>query len=101
MSDPLASSNPVPLTDVRGGSHGLAVGYEQARALASSYDGAGNRLRDWAGTGGRVLCNGDLLESALLSPRLVRRGRAGRARGDDRSRRRPGRVGRLGDRRRC
>ena len=69
MSDPLASSNPVPLTDVRGGSHRLAVGYEQARALASAYDGAGNRLRDWAGTGGRVLCNGDLLESALLSPK--------------------------------
>jgi len=62
-------SDPVPLIDVRGGSHGVAVGYEQARALASAYDGAGNRLRDWAGTGGRVLCNGDLLESALLSPR--------------------------------
>ena len=59
----------MPLTDVRGGSHGLAVAYEQARALASAYDGAGNRMRDWAGAGGRVLRDGDLLESALLSPR--------------------------------
>ncbi len=58
----------VPITQVRGGSHGLAVAHERARALASTYDGAGNRMRAWAGTGGRVLRDGDLLESALLAP---------------------------------
>jgi len=61
-------SDPVPLTDVRGGSHGLAVSYDRARALATSFDTAGNRMRGWAGTGGKVLRNGDLLESALVSP---------------------------------
>ena len=61
-------SDRVPLTGVRGGSHGLAASYEHARALASSFDGAGNRMRDWARAGGRVLRNGDLVESALLAP---------------------------------
>ena len=63
-----AVSDRVPLTGVRGGSHGLAASYEHARALASSFDGAGNRMRDWARAGGRVLRNGDLVESALLAP---------------------------------
>ena len=61
-------SDRVPLTGVRGGSHGLAASYEHARALASSFDGAGNRMRDWARAGGRVLRDGDLVESALLAP---------------------------------
>lgn len=63
MSEPT-----VPITEVRGGSHGLAVGYERARDLAATFDTAGDRMRGWAGTGGRVMRNGDLLESSLLSP---------------------------------
>ena len=63
MSEPT-----VPITEVRGGSHGIAVAYERARALAATFDTAGNRMRGWAGTGGRVMRNGDLLESSLLSP---------------------------------
>ncbi|MEO5851628.1 MAG: hypothetical protein ABIQ15_03865 [Nocardioides sp.] len=62
------SETPVPITDVRGGVGGLAVGYERARALAATFDTAGNRMRGWAGAGGRVLRDGDLLASALLSP---------------------------------
>ena len=61
-------SDRVPITGVRGGSHGLAASYEHARALASSFDGAGNRMRDWARAAGRVLRDGDLVESALLAP---------------------------------
>jgi Alpha/beta hydrolase len=62
-------SGSVPVvTEVRGGSAGLAVSYERARGLATAFATAGNRMRGWAGTGGRVLRDGDLLESALLSP---------------------------------
>jgi hypothetical protein len=57
-----------PITDVTGGSHGQVVAYEHALALADDYDVAGGRMRDWAGRGGQTLANGDLLESALLSP---------------------------------
>jgi hypothetical protein len=58
----------VPIVEVRGGSHGVAVSHEEARALAATYDRAGDRMREWAVTGGRVLLDGDLLASALLSP---------------------------------
>ncbi len=57
-----------PITDVTGGSHGQVVAYEHALALADDYEVAGGRMRDWAGRGGQALANGDLLESALLSP---------------------------------
>ena len=56
------------VTDVTGGSHGMTVACEHAMALATDYDAAGDRMRDWAGRGGRVMRDGDLLESALLSP---------------------------------
>ena len=38
------------------------------RALADTYDSAGDRMRDMARLGGRTLGDQDLLESSLLSP---------------------------------
>ena len=46
----------------------MTVACEHALALAADYDTAGDRMRDWAGHGGRVMSDADLLESALLSP---------------------------------
>jgi hypothetical protein len=57
-----------PITDVTGGSHGMAVAYDHALALAGDYDSAGRRMRGWAGRCGGVLLDADLLESAPLSP---------------------------------
>lgn len=57
-----------PITDVTGGSGGLAANYDRVRDLADGFDLAGNRMRAWAGAGARTLGNGDLIESALLSP---------------------------------
>lgn len=57
-----------PSTSVRGGSHGLLAGYAGMHALAAAYDRAGNGMREQAAHGGRVLADGDLLASALLSP---------------------------------
>ncbi len=57
-----------PILDVTGGSHGMTVASEHALGLADDYDGAGDRMREWATSDGRVLLDGDLLESALLSP---------------------------------
>ncbi len=56
------------VTGVTGGSHGMTVACEHALTLASDYDEAGSRMREWAGHGAQVLLDGDLLESALLSP---------------------------------
>lgn len=56
------------ITEIRGGSDGLAATYDKVRALATTYDAAGNLMRDWAAIGGRTMANGDLLESAILSP---------------------------------
>ncbi|MFN8195419.1 MAG: hypothetical protein U0R80_14185 [Nocardioidaceae bacterium] len=64
MSDP----TPVAPGTVTGGSHGMAATYAHVRALASDFEAAGNRMRDQAGLGGRTLADGDLLESAVLSP---------------------------------
>ncbi len=58
----------VPITGVTGGSGGLAATYAAVLALAATYDTAGNRMRGWAGLGARTLTNGDLVESAVLSP---------------------------------
>ena len=58
----------VPPSGVTGGSHGLAAGYAAVRALASTYDTEGNRLRSQAGLGARTMADDDLLESALLAP---------------------------------
>ncbi len=64
MSDP----TPVPPSSVTGGSHGMAATYDRVRGLAASYDTAGNRMRDQARLGARTMADGDLLESAILSP---------------------------------
>ena len=61
-------TGPVPITGVTGGSEGLAATYARVLGLAAQFDTAGNRMRDWAGLGARTLGNGDLLESAVLSP---------------------------------
>jgi hypothetical protein len=57
-----------PILDVTGGSHGMTVACEHALGLADAYDRAGDRMREWATSDGRVLLDGDLLESAVLSP---------------------------------
>jgi hypothetical protein len=61
-------SDPPPILDVTGGSHGLTVAYDHALGLADAYDSAGDLMRAWAADDGAVLVDGDLLESALLSP---------------------------------
>lgn len=63
-----AGVRPVPITGVTGGSDGLAATYAKVLALATTYDTAGNQMRDWAELGGRTMRNGDLIESAILSP---------------------------------
>ncbi len=55
-------------SEVRGGVAGLAAQYADMRDLATTFDRAGARLRDQLALGGRVLADGDLLASALLSP---------------------------------
>lgn len=61
-------NDPARITGVAGGSDGVTATYERVLDLATSYDSAGNRMRGWAADGARTLANGDLLESALLSP---------------------------------
>ncbi|MCW2845799.1 MAG: hypothetical protein JWN22_3715, partial [Nocardioides sp.] len=63
-----ADPHPVPITGVTGGSEGIEATYSHVLALATTYDTAGNQMRDWAGIGARTLRNGDLVESAILSP---------------------------------
>jgi hypothetical protein len=53
---------------VTGGAGGVAASYAAARELADAFDAAGDRLREWAGSGLRVLGDPDLLESGLLAP---------------------------------
>ncbi|MCR6032479.1 hypothetical protein GGQ22_13665 [Nocardioides sp. zg-579] len=63
------SGSEVPeVTEVTGGSHGLAAAYAAVRALADDYDRAGDRLRGWAEVGRRTALDDDLLESAALAP---------------------------------
>ncbi|MCW2795373.1 hypothetical protein [Nocardioides sp.] len=64
----MTTNGPATITGVSGGVDGLAATYDQVLALATSYDAAGNRMRAWAGSGVRAMTNGDLLESAPLSP---------------------------------
>jgi hypothetical protein len=66
MSD--RSTDWPPILDVTGGSHGMTVASEHALGLADAYAGAGDRMREWATRDARVLLDGDLLESAVLSP---------------------------------
>jgi hypothetical protein len=56
------------ILEVAGGSHGLEASYGAMRALADTYDEAGDRMRGMARVGGRTAVDADLLESAVLSP---------------------------------
>ena len=62
------TDDPAVILEVSGGSHGLEASYDAMRALADTYDSAGDRMRDMARLGGRTLGDRDLLESSLLSP---------------------------------
>lgn len=62
------SDRPPPITSVTGGVGDLAAVFERCLQLADDYDAAGDRLRDWAGTGPRTLADPDLVASAIVSP---------------------------------
>ncbi|WP_372736881.1 alpha/beta hydrolase [Nocardioides sp.] len=53
---------------ITGGSAGLEAMYAAVRALAETFDRAGDRLREVALEGARLAGDADLLESSLLSP---------------------------------
>lgn len=57
-----------PIESVSGGSHGVEAGYEQLLALVERYERQAGEFMEMAGLGARVMANGDLLESAILSP---------------------------------
>ena len=57
-----------PIESVSGGSHGVEAGYEQMLALAERYERQASDFVEMAGLGARIMANGDLLESAILSP---------------------------------
>ena len=57
-----------PIESVSGGSHGVEAGYEQMLALAERYERQAGDFVEMAGLGARIMANGDLLESAILSP---------------------------------
>lgn len=57
-----------PIESVSGGSHGIRAGYEQMLALAERYERQAGAFVEMARLGARIMGNGDLLESAILSP---------------------------------
>jgi hypothetical protein len=57
-----------PIESVAGGSHGIEAGYDQMLALADRYEQQAGDFVAMAGLGVRVMADGDLLESAILSP---------------------------------
>ena len=57
-----------PIESVSGGSHGVAAGYEQMLALADRYERQAGDFVEMAALGARVMADGDLLESSILSP---------------------------------
>jgi hypothetical protein len=57
-----------PIESVSGGSHGIEAGYDQMLALAGRYERQAGDFVAMAGLGARVMADGDLLESAILSP---------------------------------
>ena len=57
-----------PIESVSGGSHGVEAGYDQMLALAERYERQAGDFVDMAGLGARAMADGDLLESAVLSP---------------------------------
>lgn len=64
----MSESTLPPIESVSGGSHGVRAGYEQMLALADTYETRAADFKEMAGLGARVLADGDLLESAVLSP---------------------------------
>lgn len=56
------------ITQVEGGVGGLAAAYQDVRALADTYDAAGDVMRGWARLGVDTLADAELLSSAILSP---------------------------------
>lgn len=57
-----------PIESVSGGSHGVRAGYEQILALAERYERQAGDFVEMAGLGVRIMADGDLLESSILSP---------------------------------
>lgn len=57
-----------PIESVTGGSHGVRAGYEQMLALAERFECQAGAFVDMAGLSVTVMADGDLLESAILSP---------------------------------
>lgn len=64
----MSSNTLPPIESVSGGSHGVQAGYEQMLALAERYERHAGDFVEMAGLGARVMANGDLLESSILSP---------------------------------
>lgn len=64
----MSSGTLPPIESVSGGSHGVEAGYEQMLALAERYETQAGDFLEMAGLGARIMANGDLLESAILSP---------------------------------
>jgi len=68
VSDSGGSGDGAVILQVSGGSHGLEASYAAMRALADTYDDAGDRMRGFARDTGRAAVDEDVLESAVLSP---------------------------------
>lgn len=64
----MSSGTLPPIESVSGGSHGVQAGYEQMLALAERYERQAGDFVEMAGLGARIMANGDLLESSILSP---------------------------------
>lgn len=56
------------ITQITGGSDGMAAAYDAVRSLADVFDLAGSELRDWSVLGLRTMADPDLVASAPLSP---------------------------------
>jgi len=64
----VSSGHLPPIESVSGGSHGVAAGYDQMLALAQRYERQAADFVEMARLGARTMADGDLLESAILSP---------------------------------
>ncbi|PVG82051.1 hypothetical protein DDE18_15305 [Nocardioides gansuensis] len=65
----MSSNTPLPpIQSVSGGSHGVEAGYDEMLALAARYQQKAGDFLEMAGLGAQVMADGDLLESAVLSP---------------------------------
>lgn len=64
----MSGATPPPIESVTGGSHGVEAGYDQMLALAERYERQAGDFVEMVGLGARVMADGDLLESSVLSP---------------------------------